>query len=218
MKASARLPSGVIATPATPSAGAPTETVSVTSTSLPWIDSTESVPSARLATSARSPFGLIASPEGCLPTVTVPITLGGLAFRSTRNTLLSGSSLWLQPSTAGATELATSAISPEGVIARLVGGPTTEFISGIVAVILGASGLDTSSTVRVSCPGSRTIGFRFSSTPFFSSLPTITVWPNAGVRAQAMRPPTTTVASTDKRICPSLSLFPPKPPSVIIAI
>ena len=113
-------------------------------------------------------------PEGCLPTVTVPITFGGLAFRSTTKTLLSGTSLWLQPSTSGATELATSAISPDGTIARLVGGPTTEFISGIVALMRGAPGLERSITLKVSWPGSRTIGLWFS-IPFFSSLPTIKV-------------------------------------------
>src|SRR5207245_2275470 len=131
LTASARLPSGVIATAETWSVAAPTVTVSRTSTSLPRIDRTEIVPSARLATSARSPFGLIAIPEGCLPTVIVPRTAGGCAFKSIRKTLLSGSSRWPQPWTTGSTELATRAISPDGEIARLVGGPTTEFISGI---------------------------------------------------------------------------------------
>ena len=61
-----------------------------------------------------SPLGLIAMPEGCRPTVIVPITLGGLALRSTMKTLSSGASLCPHPSTTGIIELATKAISPEG--------------------------------------------------------------------------------------------------------
>jgi hypothetical protein len=37
--------------------------------------------SARFVTSARSPFLLISSPDGCLPTSTVPICFGGFAIR-----------------------------------------------------------------------------------------------------------------------------------------
>ena len=69
LAASACFPSGVMATAETWSAAAPTDTVSATRTSDPWIERTEIVPSARLATSARSPLGLTAMPEGCLPTV-----------------------------------------------------------------------------------------------------------------------------------------------------
>ena len=142
---------------------------------MPRIDRTEIVPSARLATSAKSPFGLIAMPEGCFPTVIVPITLGGVAFRSIRKTLLSGSSRWPHPWITGSSELATKAISPEGWIARLVGGPTTELISGMVAATRGASGFEMSTTESVSCPGSLRIGLAFSSQPCFSSLPTIRI-------------------------------------------
>ena len=67
---SARLPSGVKATEATSS---PMATVSISLTSLPWIESTLIDLSARLATSAMSPARLIASPDGCLPTSMVPI-------------------------------------------------------------------------------------------------------------------------------------------------
>ncbi len=148
--ASALVPSGVIATAETWSAGNPIGTVPTTRTSLPLIDRTEIVPSPRLATRARSPFELIARPEGCLPTVTVPTILGGLAFRSTTNTLSSGSKRRPQPWTTGASELATSAMSPEGAIARLVGGPTTEFTSGIVAVMRGVSGCEMSMIDKVS--------------------------------------------------------------------
>ena len=127
---------------------------------MPWIDSTEIVPSARLATKARSPLGLIATPEGCLPTRTVPITFGGFAFRSTTKTLSSGSNRWPQPWITGISELATRAMSPDGTIARLTGGPTTELINGIVAAMRGAAGLEMSITDRLSWPGSRMIGLK----------------------------------------------------------
>ena len=76
--ASARLPSGVKATDATSS---PIGTVSTTLTSFPLIESTVIDLSARLVTSARFPARLIARPDGCLPTSTVPIWLGGEVFR-----------------------------------------------------------------------------------------------------------------------------------------
>ena len=57
------------------------------------IDSTEIVPSARLATSARSPFGLIAMPEGCLPTVIVPITAGRACLQVDEEDLVVGRQL-----------------------------------------------------------------------------------------------------------------------------
>src|ERR1700757_145446 len=79
-------------------------------------------------------------------------------------------------------------MSPDGVIARLVGGPTTEFISGIEEVIRGASGLEMSITVRVSLPGSRKIGLAFSSHACFSSFPTIKTCANARDESPAARP------------------------------
>ena len=77
------LPSGVIATAegnaggafCAPEVGAglATDTVSTNLTVLPSIDSTLTVSSARLATSASVPARLMAIPEGCLPASTVPI-------------------------------------------------------------------------------------------------------------------------------------------------
>ncbi len=57
-------------------------TVSISLTDLPSMLSTLSELSARLAISARLPARLIDMPEGCLPTATVSISLGGLVVRS----------------------------------------------------------------------------------------------------------------------------------------
>ena len=126
----------------------------MTLTSSPLIDSTDTLPAARLATSAMSPFGAIAMPDACLPALTVAITLGGDAFRSITEILSSGTFFQTSPSFSGLTELAISAISPEGWIARLVGGPTIELASGKVATIFGASGLEMSTIETLSLPGS----------------------------------------------------------------
>src|SRR5207253_10269305 len=103
---------------------------------------TETLPAARLATSARSPFGAIARPEACFPALTVAMIAGGFAFRSMTKTLSSGTFFQPVPSDSGLSELATRAISPEGWIARLVGGPAIVFISGMLATIFGASGFE----------------------------------------------------------------------------
>ena len=79
LAAMARLPSGVKATCVTLS---PIATVSSTFTSVPLTESTLIVPSARLVTSARLPAALMLKPDGCLPTVTVAASFGGLALRS----------------------------------------------------------------------------------------------------------------------------------------
>ena len=101
-----------------------------------------------------SPFELIAIPEGCLPVFTVAMAFGGLAFRSITKTLSSGTFFQLSPSFWGLTELAISANSPEGWIARLVGGPTMVFASEKVAATRGASGFERSTIETVSRPGS----------------------------------------------------------------
>jgi hypothetical protein len=49
---------------------------------LPWIASTLMELSARLAMSARLPARLIDIPEGCLPTATVSMRVGGFVVRS----------------------------------------------------------------------------------------------------------------------------------------
>ena len=79
LAAIARLPSGVKTTCATCS---PMATVSTSVTFLPAMRSTLIELSARLVTSARLPARLIDRPEGCLPTMTVSISAGGLALRS----------------------------------------------------------------------------------------------------------------------------------------
>src|SRR5207247_1452290 len=76
------------------------------------------------------------------------------------------------PSCAHAIELATSASLPSGVIWRFVGGPKTEFISGRLTRIRGASRFEMSTTDTVSFPGGRKTGFPASSQVTFSSLPT----------------------------------------------
>ena len=54
--------------------------------------------SARLAMSARVPARLIDMPEGCLPTATVSMRVGGLVVRSMTYSLLSGAGFQLPPS------------------------------------------------------------------------------------------------------------------------
>ena len=172
LTARARLPSGVIATAETLSAPVPIVTVSVTLTSLPAIDSTEIDPSSRLQTSASVPAALIARPDGFLPSVRVAMTAGGLAFRSMTNSRLSETVVKLPSLGTPLTELATKARSRDGVIARLVGGPTIVLSSGIVATIRSAAGFDMSMIDSVSCPPSCGVGLPFSKV-IFSSLPTI---------------------------------------------
>src|SRR5207248_6415093 len=108
------------------------------------------VPAARLAASAMSPLGAIAMPETCLPALTVAIILGGFVLRSMTKTLSSGTFFQLVPSGSGLNELATSAISPEGWIAKLVGGPAIVFIRGMLATIVGSSGFEISTIESVS--------------------------------------------------------------------
>src|SRR5258708_3900409 len=58
-------------------------------------------------------------------------------------------------------------------MARLTGGPTTEFFSGRLTTIFGLSGLATSRITTESFPAGDTIGLPWSSHKSFSSLPTI---------------------------------------------
>ncbi len=131
------------------------------------------VPSARLHTSAMSPFGLNDRPDGCLPKVSVCTSFGGLAFMSMTNSLSVGTILRTPLSSATVIELATSAMLPLGEIARLVGGPTTEFSSFSEATTFGSSGFARSKITTVSLPVGLTIGLPWASVPGFSSLPTI---------------------------------------------
>ncbi len=95
-------------------------------------------------------------PEGCLPTATVSMRVGGLVVRSITYSLLSGDAFQPGPSATQSIEFATSASWPFGVMARLVGGPKTEFISGRLATTLGFAGsVPMSTIVTVSLPGAR---------------------------------------------------------------
>ena len=150
LAASARFPSGVNATAATCS---PIATVSMTFTSFPRMERTVMELSARLATSARLPAGLIAMPEGCLPPLTVAISAGGFALRSITKMSLPGEAFQAAPSWTQSIELATRARLPSGVMARFVGGPYTEFMSGRLATSLGFSRSRMSMIATASLPG-----------------------------------------------------------------
>ena len=169
--ASARLPSGVKATATTSS---PTVTVPTTFTSRPWIESTLIDLSTRLATRAKSPSRLMATPDGCRPTSSVAACTGGVILRSMTKTLLSGTCFQEAPSCTQSRELATIASRSSGVIARFVGGPISEFINGRFATIFGAAGSVPMSTIEtVSFPGGITWRVFVSSQANFWSLPTI---------------------------------------------
>src|SRR5206468_268811 len=64
-------------------------------------------------------------------------------------------------------------------MARLVGGPTIEFISGRLATIFGASGLLMSTMEMESLPGGRRIVLPVLSNANLSSLPMIMSWASA---------------------------------------
>src|SRR5262249_49000941 len=151
----------------------PISTVSMTFTSVPLTDNTLIDLSARLVTSARLPAGLKLRPDGCLPTVTVSASLGGLAFRSRTETLLSGACFSTSPALLTSIESATSAMELVGSIARLTGGPTIEFFSARLTTIFGLSGSARSRITTESLPAGDTIGLPWSSHKSFSSLPTI---------------------------------------------
>ena len=147
--------------------------VSVSVTCVPAIFNTLMVPSARLHTSAILPSGLNDRPEGCLPSVTVCASFGGLALRSMTNSLSVGTILRAPLSSTTVIESATSAMLLSGEMARLVGGPTIEFSSCKVATIFGASGFARSMICTLSLPVGEMIGLPWSSQRIFSSLPTI---------------------------------------------
>ena len=75
-------------------------------------------------------------PEGCLPASTVPTIFGGFCLQIDDKDLVVRDVLPFRRRPRSAfIELATSANSPDGWIARLTGGPTIVFGSGIVAAI-----------------------------------------------------------------------------------
>ncbi len=70
--------------------------------------------------------------------------------------MLSGEGFQPGPSATQSIEFATSATCPFGVIARLVGGPKIEFMSGRFATIFGFAGsVPMSTMVTKSLPGAR---------------------------------------------------------------
>ena len=97
---------------------------------------TDTVPSARLATSARLPCRLMESPAGPLPASKVAMTCGGEAFRSMTETRLSGICFL---GSLGSIFMAavTRARLSSGVMATLRGGPTTLVGAVISATSLG---------------------------------------------------------------------------------
>ena len=99
------------------------------------------------------PAGLMLSPDGCFPTVIVPMALGGLACEVDDADFVVGHLLRASPSLITLMESATSAIEPEGSMARLTGGPTTEFFSGRLATIFGFIGSARSTISTESRPG-----------------------------------------------------------------
>jgi hypothetical protein len=103
---------------------------------LPWIVNTDTVPAARLATSASVPCRLIDTPAAPAPASRVVITRGGVARRSTTETRLSGMVL---VGSAGSTFVdAVISVRPwSGLIATLIGGPTTLPGTGNSATTLG---------------------------------------------------------------------------------
>src|SRR5262245_440564 len=70
-------------------------------------------------------------------------------------------------------EFATMATCSSGVMARLVGGPNTEFIRGKLATMRGASRVVMSTMVTRSFPGGKSWILPASSHVTFSSMPTI---------------------------------------------
>ena len=109
-------------------------------TVLPWMPKTDTVPSDRLATSASVPCRLMLTPAAPAPAWSVLITRGGVALRSTTDTLLSGICLVLSAGSICIAEV-TRARPSSGVMATLRGGPTTLVGTGISATTLGPGAL-----------------------------------------------------------------------------
>src|SRR6478752_350180 len=103
---------------------------------LPLIVNTETVPSLRLATSARLAARLIETPAAPAPACKVASTFGGEDFRSMTVSLSSATVL---VGSAGSTFIApvTSAKLSSGAMATLAGGPTTLAGAGNSATMRG---------------------------------------------------------------------------------
>src|SRR5260370_36270790 len=87
--------------------------------------------------------------------------------------LSSGPGLSVPASSITLTQSETSATDPVGSMARLTGGPTSEFLSGRLATIFGPSGLARSTISTESLPGDDRICLPLEYHSSFSSLPAI---------------------------------------------
>src|SRR5712692_8820096 len=92
-----------------------------------------------------------------------------------------------------------------GVMPRFVGGPNTEFISGKLTTIRGASRLLMSTTETRSLPGGRSWTLPVSSHVTFSSMPTIMYCGPGTIEAVVAHADTATPASN---VSPRLHQFP----------
>ena len=177
------LPSRVNATCDGPLSGAPRSTLPAAVTVLPATVKIETVPSMRLATSARVPDGLNETPDAPFPARSVARTAGGEALRSITVTRSSGI---VREGSAGSIFVAavTSAIESSGAIATLSGGPTIDVGTGSSARTFGGD-TPRSMIVTVSGGGFRTV----VTTPFsrvtFDSLADTTIWAAAGAGIRA---------------------------------
>src|SRR5215831_18029439 len=137
---SAILPSGVMATWLGPDLSSPKLTLPTGVSGLPAMEKTETVPSDRLATSARVPARLIDTPAAPCPACNCATTLGGDALRSITVSLSSGTVFF---GSAGSILDApvTSAKLSSRAIATLDGGPTTLVGAGTSAMTLGGVAL-----------------------------------------------------------------------------
>src|SRR6516225_5002358 len=134
----------------------------------PAMEKTETVPSDRLATSARVPARLIDTPAAPCPACNCAATLGGEALRSITVTLSSGTVFF---GSAGSILDApvTSAKLSSRAIATLDGGPITLVGAGISATTLGGVALR-SMTVTESAGGLAGTAFTPSMRTAFPSL------------------------------------------------
>src|SRR5262245_34809144 len=133
---SAVFPSGENVTWLGPDLSSPSATLPIVVSALPETEKTETVPSARLATSASVPARLIETPAAPLPAWCWASTLGGEALRSITVSLSSGTSFF---ESLGSTLVAavTSAKLSSRAIATLDGGPTTLVGTATSATALG---------------------------------------------------------------------------------
>src|SRR6266508_4388306 len=138
------------------------------------MEKTETVPSARLATSASVPARLIDTPAAPLPAWCCASTLGGEALRSITVSLSSGTSFFGSAGSSLVAEVTNAKLSSRA-IATLDGGPTTLVGAGTSATILGGVALR-SITVTESGAGLAGTTFTPSTRTAFPSLAESASW------------------------------------------